>query len=54
MGPGERAMPVHLHADEEELFYVLGGAACPGRTVAAMAWLPTIASSIALGRSRTR
>ncbi|HTU77241.1 MAG TPA: cupin domain-containing protein [Solirubrobacteraceae bacterium] len=25
MGPGERAMPVHLHADEEELFYVLGG-----------------------------
>jgi uncharacterized cupin superfamily protein len=25
MGPGERAMPVHVHADEEELFYVLGG-----------------------------
>ncbi len=24
-GPGERAMPVHLHADEEELFYVTGG-----------------------------
>ncbi len=23
--PGERAMPVHVHADEEELFYVLGG-----------------------------
>jgi uncharacterized cupin superfamily protein len=22
---GERAMPVHVHADEEELFYVLGG-----------------------------
>src|SRR5947209_1828884 len=25
MRPGERAMPVHVHADEEELFYVLGG-----------------------------
>ncbi|HWF52297.1 MAG TPA: cupin domain-containing protein [Solirubrobacteraceae bacterium] len=25
MGPGERAMPVHAHADEEELFYVLAG-----------------------------
>jgi uncharacterized cupin superfamily protein len=25
LGPGERAMPVHVHADEEELFYVLGG-----------------------------
>src|SRR5438270_7259297 len=25
MGPGERAMPVHVHADEEEFFYVLGG-----------------------------
>src|SRR5438874_2575974 len=25
MAPGERAMPVHVHADEEELFYVLGG-----------------------------
>jgi uncharacterized cupin superfamily protein len=25
LGPGERAMPVHLHADEEEIFYVLGG-----------------------------
>ncbi|MDQ3630479.1 MAG: cupin domain-containing protein [Actinomycetota bacterium] len=24
-GPGERAMPVHLHADEEELFYVTAG-----------------------------
>ena len=23
--PGERAMPVHVHADEEELFYVLDG-----------------------------
>ena len=23
--PGERAMPVHQHADEEELFFVLGG-----------------------------
>jgi uncharacterized cupin superfamily protein len=23
--PGERAMPVHVHADEEELFVVLGG-----------------------------
>jgi uncharacterized cupin superfamily protein len=25
IGPGERAMPVHVHADEEELFYVLDG-----------------------------
>jgi mannose-6-phosphate isomerase-like protein (cupin superfamily) len=25
MSPGERAMPVHVHADEEEIFYVLGG-----------------------------
>jgi uncharacterized cupin superfamily protein len=25
LGPGERAMPVHVHADEEELFVVLGG-----------------------------
>jgi uncharacterized cupin superfamily protein len=26
LGPGERAMPVHVHADEEELFYLLEGA----------------------------
>jgi uncharacterized cupin superfamily protein len=25
LAPGERAMPVHVHADEEELFYVLAG-----------------------------
>src|SRR3954468_3723891 len=25
LGPGERAMPVHVHADEEEVFVVLGG-----------------------------
>jgi uncharacterized cupin superfamily protein len=25
LGPGERAMPVHVHADEEEIFYVLEG-----------------------------
>src|SRR5437588_9199923 len=25
MAAGERAMPVHVHADEEELFYVLVG-----------------------------
>jgi uncharacterized cupin superfamily protein len=25
LGPGERPMPVHVHADEEEIFYVLGG-----------------------------
>ena len=25
IAPGERAMPVHLHSDEEELFFVLGG-----------------------------
>jgi uncharacterized cupin superfamily protein len=25
MGPGERAMPVHVHGDEEELFHVLSG-----------------------------
>jgi uncharacterized cupin superfamily protein len=25
LAAGERAMPVHVHADEEEIFYVLGG-----------------------------
>jgi uncharacterized cupin superfamily protein len=25
LGPGERAMPVHVHADEEEIFHVLAG-----------------------------
>jgi uncharacterized cupin superfamily protein len=25
LGPGERAMPVHVHADEEEFFFVLDG-----------------------------
>ena len=25
IAPGERAMPVHVHADDEELFYVLDG-----------------------------
>src|SRR3954452_122195 len=25
LGPGERAMPVHVHADEEEHFHVLSG-----------------------------
>lgn len=25
LGPGERAMPAHVHADEEELFFVLSG-----------------------------
>ena len=25
LAPGERAMPVHVHADDEELFYVLDG-----------------------------
>ncbi|HVW18797.1 MAG TPA: cupin domain-containing protein [Solirubrobacteraceae bacterium] len=25
LGPGERAMPVHVHADEEEHFFVLAG-----------------------------
>ncbi len=25
LGPGERAMPPHVHADEEELFFVLSG-----------------------------
>jgi uncharacterized cupin superfamily protein len=25
LAPGERAMPVHVHGDEEELFFVLGG-----------------------------
>ncbi len=40
MGPGERAMPVHVHADEEEIFYVLGGSALSwqdGRTYAVTA-----------------
>lgn len=26
LAPGERPMPVHVHADEEELFYVIAGA----------------------------
>jgi uncharacterized cupin superfamily protein len=37
MGPGERAMPVHVHADEEEIFYVLAGSGLSwqdGRTYA--------------------
>jgi uncharacterized cupin superfamily protein len=37
LGPGERAMPVHVHGDEEELFYVLAGAGLSwqdGRTYA--------------------
>jgi uncharacterized cupin superfamily protein len=25
LGPGERAMPVHVHADEEEVFHVVAG-----------------------------
>src|SRR3954468_4890428 len=25
LAPGERAMPVHVHGDEEEIFYVLAG-----------------------------
>jgi uncharacterized cupin superfamily protein len=40
MGPGERAMPVHVHADEEELFYVLDGNGLSwqdGRTYAVVA-----------------
>jgi uncharacterized cupin superfamily protein len=37
MDAGERAMPVHVHADEEEIFYVLDGAGVSwqdGRTYA--------------------
>jgi uncharacterized cupin superfamily protein len=37
LGPGERAMPVHQHGDEEELVYVLSGEALSwqdGRTYA--------------------
>jgi uncharacterized cupin superfamily protein len=37
MAPGERAMPVHVHADEEEIFYVLAGSGLSwlsGRTYA--------------------
>jgi uncharacterized cupin superfamily protein len=37
LGPGERAMPVHVHGDEEELVYVLAGDALSwqdGRTYA--------------------
>lgn len=40
MGPGERAMPVHVHADEEEIFYVLAGSGLSwqdGRTYAVAA-----------------
>jgi uncharacterized cupin superfamily protein len=37
MGPGERGVPVHVHADEEELFYVVAGSGVSwqdGRTYA--------------------
>jgi len=37
MGPGERAVPVHVHIDEEELFFVLAGSGVSwqdGRTFA--------------------
>lgn len=40
MGAGERAMPVHVHADEEEIFYVLSGSGVSwqkGRTYAVRA-----------------
>jgi uncharacterized cupin superfamily protein len=40
LGPGERAMPVHVHGDEEELVYVLSGDALSwqdGRTYAVSA-----------------
>src|SRR5579862_6687304 len=40
MGPGERAMPAHVHADEEEIFYVLAGSGLSwqdGRTYAVSA-----------------
>lgn len=40
MGPSERAMPVHVHADEEEIFFVLGGSGLSwqdGRTYAVAA-----------------
>ena len=40
MAAGERAMPVHVHADEEEIFYVLGGSGLSwqdGRTYAVSA-----------------
>ena len=40
MGPGERAMPVHVHADEEEFFYVVSGSGLSwqdGRTYAVAA-----------------
>jgi uncharacterized cupin superfamily protein len=40
LAAGERAMPAHVHADEEELFYVLGGAGLSwqdGRTYAVRA-----------------
>jgi uncharacterized cupin superfamily protein len=41
MGPGERAMPVHVHADEEEIFYVLGGQG--------ISWLDGRAYAVAAG-----
>ena len=40
LGPGERAMPVHVHADEEEHFHVLSGSGLSwqdGRTYAVAA-----------------
>ena len=55
IAPGERAMPVHVHADEEELFYVLDG---EGAQLAGRARLracaPATASCTARRRGRTR
>jgi uncharacterized cupin superfamily protein len=41
MAPGERAMPVHVHADEEEIFYVLAGSG--------LAWLDGQTHPVAVG-----
>ena len=41
LGPGERAMPAHVHADEEELFFVLAGAG--------LAWLDGVTHELRAG-----
>lgn len=41
LGPGERAMPAHVHADEEELFFVLAGGG--------LAWLDGVTHELRAG-----
>ena len=54
LAAGERAMPVHVHGDEEELFYVLGGEGLSWQDGRTYAVRPATASSIAPARRPTR